>query len=180
MSRKKRQQSNPQQQSIDSVDDIEGKLQQAISFYQSSQFQQAEEICQQILRDNSQHAEALHLLGIIAHKIGDYRIATSLITQAIEIDSNQSSFFYDLGNALREQGRLEESIDAYQKAIKINPTYIEAYNNLGNVLKKQEKIHYEATHSFSNHGSVCIPSGLWRRRSTGANDCEGYHTARTC
>ena len=117
MSRKKRQQSNPQQQSIDSVDDIEGKLQQAISFYQSSQFQQAEEICQQILRDNSQHAEALHLLGIIAHKIGDYRIATSLIAQAIEIDSNQSSFFYNVGVALQEQGRLEESVDAYQQAI---------------------------------------------------------------
>ncbi|HHZ64535.1 MAG TPA: tetratricopeptide repeat protein, partial [Flavobacteriales bacterium] len=140
MSRKKRQQPNPQQQSIDSVDDIEGKLQQAISFYQSSQLQQAEQICQQILRDNSQYTEALHLLGIIAHKIGDYRIATSLITQAIDIDSNQSSFYYDLGNALREQGRLEESIDAYQEAIKINPTYIEAYNNLGNVLKKQEKL----------------------------------------
>ena len=101
MSRKKRQQPNPQQQSIDSVDDIEGKLQQAISFYQVGQLQQAEQICQQILRDFPKHAETLHLLGIIAHQVGDYRIATSLIAQAIEIDSNQSSFFYNVGNALR-------------------------------------------------------------------------------
>ena len=91
MSEKKRQQLNPQQQSIDSVDDIEGNLQQAISFYQSSQLPHAEQICQQILRDFPQHAEALQLLGIIAYQVGDYRIATSLITQAIEIDSNQSS-----------------------------------------------------------------------------------------
>ena len=101
MSRKKRQQPNPQQQSIDSVDDIEGKLQQAISFYQVGQLQQAEQICQQILRDFPKHAETLHLLGIIAHQVGDYRIATSLIAQAIEIDFNQSSFFYNVDNALR-------------------------------------------------------------------------------
>ena len=69
--------------------------------YQTGQLQQSEQMCQQILRDNSQHADALHLLGVIAHQVGDYRIATSLIAQAIEIDSNQSSFFYNVGNALR-------------------------------------------------------------------------------
>ena len=134
MSRKKRQQPNPQQQSIDSVDDIEGKLQQAISFYQVGQLQQAEQICQQILRDFPKHAETLHLLGIIAHQVGDYRIATSLIAQAIEIDPNQSSFFYNVGNALREQGRLDESIDAYQQAIEIQPDHADAHKNLGIIL----------------------------------------------
>ena len=140
MSRKKRQQPNPQQQSIDSVDDIEGKLQQAISFYQVGQLQQAEQICQQILRDFPKHAETLHLLGLIAHQVGDYRIATSLIAQAIEIDPNQSSFFYNVGNALREQGRLDESVDAYQQTIHIQPDHADAYNNLGNVLKEQGKL----------------------------------------
>ena len=69
MSRKKRQQSNPQQQSVDSVNDIEGKLQQAISFYQTGQLQQAKQICQQILKDFPRHANALHLLGVIAYKV---------------------------------------------------------------------------------------------------------------
>ena len=84
---------------------------------------QAEQICQQILRDFPQHAEALQLLGIIAYQVGDYRIATSLITQAIEIDSNQSSFFYNVGNALREQGKLDKSIETYQQAIHIQPDH---------------------------------------------------------
>ena len=108
---KKRQQSNPQQSFSTSMD-VDAKLQQAIPLYQAGQLQQAEQICQQILKDFPQHADALHLLGVIAHQVGDYRIATSLITQAIEIDSNQSSFFYNLGNVLQEQGRLGESIDA--------------------------------------------------------------------
>jgi len=140
MSRKKRQQPNPQQQSIDSVDDIEGKLQQAISLYQTGQLQQSEQMCQQILRDNSQHAEALHLLGVIAHQVGEYSIATSLITQAIEIDSNQSAFFYNLGNVLKEKGKLRESIQAYQRALEIQPQFAEAYNNLGIVSKEQARV----------------------------------------
>ena len=53
MSRKKRQQPNPQQQSIDSVDDIEGKLQQAISFYQAGQLLQAEQITDTRAIDNT-------------------------------------------------------------------------------------------------------------------------------
>ena len=135
MSKKKRQrkrrQPNPQQQSLSPSVDVDAKLQQAISLCQADQLQQAEQICQQILRDNSQHAEALHLLGVIAHQIENYRIATSLIVQAIEIDSTQSSFFYNLGNALQEQGMLEESIEAYHQAIHIQPDRAVAYNNLG-------------------------------------------------
>ena len=50
-----------------------------------------------------------------------------LITRAIEIDSNQAPFFLNLGSALQEQGRLEESIQAYHKAIEIQPNYADAY-----------------------------------------------------
>ena len=136
---KKRQQSNPQQSFSTSMD-VDAKLQQAIPLYQAGQLQQAEQICQQILKDFPQHADALHLLGVIAHQVGDYRIATSLITQAIEIDSNQSSFFYNLGNVLGEQGRLEESIEAYHQAIHIQPDHANAYNNLGIALQEQGRL----------------------------------------
>ena len=139
MSRKKRRQPNPQQFLSPSVD-VEVKLQQAISLYQAGQLQQAEQICQQILRDYPQDAESLHLLGVIAYRVGENKIATGLITQAIEIDSNQYVFFYSLGNALREQGRLEEAIPAYQQAIHIQPDCVNAYSNLGVALKEQGRL----------------------------------------
>ena len=47
---KKRRQPNPQQSLSTSVD-VDAKLQQAISIYQTGQLQQAEQICQRILRD---------------------------------------------------------------------------------------------------------------------------------
>ena len=40
-----------------------------------------------------------------------------------------------MGNALKDQGKLEEAIEAYNKAISIKPDYAEAYNNMGNALK---------------------------------------------
>ena len=36
-----------------------------------------------------------------------------------------------MGNALRQQGKLEESIGAYSKALSIKPDYAKAYNNIG-------------------------------------------------
>ncbi|HIB87012.1 TPA: tetratricopeptide repeat protein [Candidatus Poribacteria bacterium] len=113
---------------------VEGKLQQAISLYQAGQLQQVEQICQQILRDFPQYAKALHLLGVIACQVEEYKIATDLISQAVEIDSNQSQpkfaeMYNNLGNALLGQGRLEESIQAYQQAIHIHPQFAEVHNS---------------------------------------------------
>ena len=66
---------------------VEGKLQQAISLYQAGQLSQAEQRCQQILRDFPQHADALHLLGVIACQVEEYKIATDLISRVVTIDS---------------------------------------------------------------------------------------------
>ena len=137
MSRKKRRQPNPQQFLSPSVD-VEVKSQQAISLYQAGQLQQAEQICQQILRNYPQHAKALHLLDDIAYQVRENEVAIGLITQAIEMDSTQYVFFNSLGAALQEQDRLEESIQAYQHHIQ--PGAAEAYYNLGNILREQGRL----------------------------------------
>ena len=45
-----------------------------------------------------------------------------------------------MGNALKEQGKLEEAIEAYNKALAIKPDYADAYNNMGVALKEQGKL----------------------------------------
>ena len=184
MSRKKRQQPNPQQQSIDSVDDIEGKLQQAISFYQVGQLQQAEQICQQILRDFPKHAETLHLLGIIAYQVGENKIATDLITRAIEVDSKQSPFYYSLGNSLRGRGKLEKAIEAYHQAIQIQPNHAEAYNNLGTVFIDQGRIddaietYQQAIRIQPDHGEAYYNLGNAFHSQTRLEEAvQSYHQA---
>ena len=36
-----------------------------------------------------------------------------------------------MGNALKEQGKLDEAIEAYNKAIALKPDNADAYNNTG-------------------------------------------------
>ena len=45
-----------------------------------------------------------------------------------------------MGIALKDQGKLEEAIEAYNKALAIKPDYAEAYNNMGDALKEQGKL----------------------------------------
>ena len=45
-----------------------------------------------------------------------------------------------MGNALQEQGKLEEAIEAYNKALAIKPDYAEAYYNMGIALQEQGKL----------------------------------------
>ena len=139
MERKKQQRDFAPQFPVSAVD-IDEKFQQAVAFHQAGQLAQAERMCKQILRYNSQNAEAFHFLGIIACQTGKYPVAVDLIIHAIEIDSKQSPFYYSLANALREQGKFMEAIEAYQQAIQIQPNQGEAYYNLGNALHRQEKL----------------------------------------
>jgi hypothetical protein len=45
-----------------------------------------------------------------------------------------------MGNALKDQGELEEAIEAYTKAISLKPDFFETYLNMGNALKDQGKL----------------------------------------
>jgi len=41
---------------------------------------------------------------------------------------------FNLGNALKEQGRLKEALASYDQAIEIKPDYASAHYNCGNIL----------------------------------------------
>jgi tetratricopeptide (TPR) repeat protein len=45
-----------------------------------------------------------------------------------------------MGIVLKDQGKLEEAIEAYNKALAIKPDHADAYNNMGNALKEQGKL----------------------------------------
>ena len=124
---------------------IKEKLKEAIALHQDGQVRQAEQIYQQILRINSQDAEALHLLGVVALQAKKYEVAVKLITQATKADSEQSSFFNNLSVALIKQGKLEEAVHACQQAIKLQPDDVETHYNLGIALQKLDKLEQALT-----------------------------------
>ncbi|MDA9061736.1 sulfotransferase, partial [Planktomarina temperata] len=56
------------------------------------------------------------------------------------IKRDYAEAYNNMGVTLKEQGKLEEAIEAYNKALAIKPDYAEAYNNMGNALKEQGKL----------------------------------------
>ena len=72
-----------------------------------------------------------------------------MLLKALSINPDSHDAYSNMGNALKEQGNLEEAIEAYNKAIKLKPDYADAYYNLGNALKEQGKSE-KAIEAYSN------------------------------
>ena len=109
----------------------------AVQHHQAGRLAEAEAICRQILAADPRHADAFHLLGVIARRMGRSDVAVELIRQAIAIAPKLSVLHSSLGNALCDQGRFDEAITAYRRAIQIEPNLAETHSNLGNALSYQ-------------------------------------------
>ena len=69
-----------------------------------------------------------------------------------------------MGNALQQQGKLDEAIEAYNKTISIKPDYAEGFFNVGNVLQQQGKLE-EAIEAYnqalSTNPTMLMPITTW-------------------
>ncbi len=107
----------------------------ALQHHQAGRLPEAERLYRQILSEEPDDLDAMHLLGVIAYQTGRNDIAVDLIRRAIALDSEFAEAYYNLGNALAGKGELDEAIAAYRRAIVLEPNYADAHSNLGNALK---------------------------------------------
>lgn len=107
----------------------------ALRHHQAGRLPEAEQIYREILAVQPGHAEALHLLGVIAYQVGRYDEAVELIRQAIDQQPGGANAHNNLGNALKARGELDEAMAAYRQAIRLKPGNPEAHYNLGNALR---------------------------------------------
>jgi len=84
-----------------------------------------------ILREQPSHADALHMLGLVAHQQGRNEDARGLIADAITINDQSAFYHSNLGEVLRMLGETEAAADCYRAAIALEPSYAQAHNNLG-------------------------------------------------
>jgi protein O-GlcNAc transferase len=115
-------------------------LETALQHHLAGRLPQAEALYRQILQQNPQHAEALHLLGMVAAQAGQTDAAVNLIRYAIALQPKFPPAFSNLGNILRDQGKLDEAVAALRQAIALLPNFPEAYNNLGIALREQGRL----------------------------------------
>jgi protein O-GlcNAc transferase len=114
-------------------------IETGLALQQAGRLAEAAAVYRQILAVEPKHADALHLLGLVAYHQGDYPASTELIMAAIS--HRESEIYYgNLGNALTARGMHAAAIESFRRAIALRPDYVPAHNNLGNLLRDQGKL----------------------------------------
>jgi tetratricopeptide (TPR) repeat protein len=125
-------------------------IQTALQLHRSGKLQEAETIYRQVLASSPANFDALHLLGVLSHQIGNNVLAVNLIGKATKIDKKNPNAFSHLGAAYRSLGRYAEAEKCYRTALRLQPDFPEVYFNLGNTLadlkrlKEAEKAYFKA------------------------------------
>ncbi len=105
-------------------------LQIGLAHQQAGRLPQAEAAYRSILAADPGNADALHLLGTVAHHVGKHDAAVELIQQALARQPTNPIYLNNLANALRALGRLQEAEARYRQALTLNPRYAHASYNL--------------------------------------------------
>ena len=125
---------------------INSIIKKAIAAHKKGNFEDAEQLYNEILKIQSNHPDTNHNLGVL--KIAQNKISEglSLIKMAIDTNPKSDQFWISYINTLIKENKLEEAEKSCISAIKLKPDFIEAHNNLGIILaelnrpKEAEKI----------------------------------------
>jgi len=132
------------------------QFESGLSHHQAGRLPDAAAIYRQVLLQNPNHVEALHLLGLIAGQYGNDDQAIDLIGRAIRLKPDLANAHSNLGNSLMRKGRLDEAVASYRRAIELKPDYFAAYCNLAAALKNQG--HLDESIAASNRAIQLNPN----------------------
>jgi tetratricopeptide (TPR) repeat protein len=106
-------------------------LNTALGYHQRGMLEQAAQFYQTLLAQNANHADALHLLGVVALQRGDPARAVEYISRAAALNSGVAAYHANLAEAYRGLRLHERAIECCRVALALRPHFPEVANNLG-------------------------------------------------
>ncbi len=103
--------------------------------HQAGRLAEAENLYTRILAAAPDHADCLHLMGVLATQTGRAELAVRLIGEALARDGADAAYHSNLGNALHALGRDGEAEESYRRALALKPDYVGARYNLASLLQ---------------------------------------------
>ena len=119
--------------------DLGQALSKAYAHWNAGQSDQAEQWCQRILAVWPGQADALHLLGLMAHAFGNLDVAIAHLRQACLAPRAPAVYSSNLAEMCRQRGLLVEGEAAARRAVALDPNLVEGWNNLGILLQEAGK-----------------------------------------
>jgi len=113
---------------------IEMQFQQAVRLHQAGRLADAEPLYRQLLAMSPGHADALHMLGVMAMQVGNPHAAIGLFDQAIARRPDPAMYHVNRARALLALGQPEAAMAESQAAIRLQRNNAEAQQTLGHSL----------------------------------------------
>lgn len=113
---------------------------EAVNHYQNEEFDKAEAGYRQILAKDPQHADSLHLLGLILADRGQYEEAIALITQAISRYPQFALYYSNRAALYQRLNRHMEAVTDFHQSIQLDPKRVAVWIKFGDSLLALEKI----------------------------------------
>ena len=115
-------------------------LSRAHAHWEAGQADQTELLCQRVLAAWPGQADALHLLGLMAHAYGNLDLAIAHLRQACMAPRAPAIYSSNLAEMFRQKGLLAEGEEAAQRAVAMDSTLVSAWNNLGILQQEAGKL----------------------------------------
>jgi tetratricopeptide (TPR) repeat protein len=91
----------------------------------------AEQFSWLVLREEPNHAESLHLLGLIALQKGNTDLAIDYMNRSLICDSSNAISWKNLGDIHLAAGDCRAAVSNYEQALRLQPDFVDAFNHLG-------------------------------------------------
>src|SRR3984957_20426601 len=127
--------------------DAEPAFALALAQHEAGQLAAAASAYRVILRHDPDHAESLHLLGLITAQSGAPEAGARMIQRAISLSPGRAPHFNSLAMAWRLLGDNARAVEAYEAALALRPKAAEIHNNMATTLRDMGR-HAEAVSRY--------------------------------
>lgn len=119
---------------------IASRFERAMRLHQKGRLDEAERRYARILESDPDHADTLHLLGVLKSQRGQREEAEALVRKAIAIDPAHPVYHLNLGGILVEAEHFEDALPALNTALEIDNSIAKAHYLRGQTLLKLGKL----------------------------------------
>lgn len=110
---------------------LKDRFREATTLHRVGALEEAEEIYRDLLRDDPDHANAWHRLGLVLHARREFVAAIEHIEKALAISETNPIHWNNYGAVLKDYGRQLQAKEAFEKALGFDDEYADAWSNLG-------------------------------------------------
>ena len=127
------------QQGLNLSRTLEPRLQQAppkrsitqiVNMFSEGQLQATSQQTKNLLRYYPSSIELWNILGTSLAQLREFDTAVSAFEKCISLNPGNPSSHYNLGNVLKDQGKLKKALESYTRALELRADYDAAFNNM--------------------------------------------------